>query len=35
VLSFATGCVQTVDVPGRQMFMLDLPGEAELRRRTC
>ena len=32
VLSFAVGCVQAVDVPGRQMFMLDLVGEAELRR---
>ena len=32
VLSFAIGCVQAVDVPGRQMLMLDLVGEAELRR---
>ena len=32
VLSFAVGCVQAVDVPGRQMLMLDLVGEAELRR---
>jgi MFS family permease len=32
VLSFAIGCVQTVDVPGRQTFMLDLAGEAQLRR---
>ena len=32
VLSFAVGCVQAVDVPGRQMFMLDLVGDAELRR---
>ena len=32
VLSFAIGCVQAVDVPGRQMFMLDLVGDAELRR---
>jgi hypothetical protein len=32
VLSFAIGCVQAVDVPGRQMFMLDLVGEAGLRR---
>jgi len=32
VLSFSIGCVQTVDVPGRQMFMLDLVGETELRR---
>jgi MFS family permease len=31
-VSFAVGCVQAVDVPGRQMFMLDLVGEAELRR---
>jgi MFS family permease len=32
VVSFAIGCVQAVDVPGRQMLMLDLVGEAELRR---
>jgi MFS family permease len=32
VLSFAIGCVQTVDVPGRQMFMLDLVGDVDLRR---
>lgn len=32
VLSFAIGCIQTVDVPGRQMLMLDLVGDAELRR---
>lgn len=32
VLSFVTGCVQAVDVPGRQMFMYDLVGDAELRR---
>jgi len=32
VVSFAVGCVQAVDVPGRQMLMLDLVGEAELRR---
>lgn len=32
VLSFVVGCVQTVDVPARQMFMLDLVGEEELRR---
>ena len=32
VLSFAIGCVQAVDVPARQMFMLDLVGEADLRR---
>jgi MFS family permease len=31
-VSFAVGCVQAVDVSGRQMFMLDLVGEAELRR---
>ncbi len=30
--SFAVGCVQAVDVPARQMFMLDLVGDAELRR---
>lgn len=30
--SLATGCVQSADLPGRQMFMLDLLGEAELRR---
>jgi MFS family permease len=30
-LSFAVGCVQTVDLPGRQMFMLDLVGDANLR----
>ncbi len=32
VLAFAVGCAQVVDVPGRQMFMLSLVGEAELRR---
>jgi MFS family permease len=32
VLSFVVGCVQAVDVPGRQMFMRDLVGDAELRR---
>jgi MFS family permease len=31
-LSFAVGCVQAVDVPARQIFMLDLVGDAELRR---
>ena len=31
-VSFAVGCVQAVDVPARQMFMLDLVGDAELRR---
>ena len=30
--SFAVGCVQAVDVPARQMFMLDLVGDTELRR---
>ena len=33
-LSFAIGCVQTVDVPARQTFMLDLVGRADLRRGT-
>jgi len=33
-VSFAIGCVQAVDVPARQMFMLDLVGERELRRGT-
>ena len=33
-VSFVIGCVQTVDVPARQTFMLDLVGRAELRRRT-
>jgi MFS family permease len=31
-LSFAVGCVQCVDLPARQTFMLDLVGTAELRR---
>jgi len=31
-LSFAIGCVQSVDVPARQTLMLDLVGRAELRR---
>jgi len=31
-LSFAIGCVQCVDLPARQTFMLDLTGQAELRR---
>ena len=31
-VSFAVGCVQAVDVPARQMFMLDLVGDADLRR---
>jgi len=34
LLSFAIGCVQSVDVPARQTFMLDLVGPAELRRGT-
>ena len=34
LLSFAIGCVQAVDVPARQTFMLDLVGPAELRRGT-
>lgn len=33
-LSFAIGCIQSVDVPARQTFMLDLVGRAELRRGT-
>jgi MFS family permease len=33
-LSFATGCVQCVDLPARQTFMLDLVGPGELRRGT-
>jgi MFS family permease len=33
-LSFVIGCVQTVDVPARQTFMLDLVGRADLRRGT-
>jgi MFS family permease len=32
MLSFVVGCVQAVDVPARQMLMLDLVGDAELRR---
>ncbi|MGH3273159.1 MAG: MFS transporter [Streptosporangiaceae bacterium] len=32
VVSCAIGCAQAFDVPGRQMFMLDLVGERELRR---
>lgn len=31
-LSFVIGCVQSVDVPARQTFMLDLVGRADLRR---
>jgi MFS family permease len=33
-LSFAVGCVLSVDLPARQTFMLDLIGPAELRRGT-
>jgi hypothetical protein len=33
-LSFVIGCVQCVDLPTRQTFMLDLTGRAELRRGT-
>jgi hypothetical protein len=33
-LSFAIGCVQAVDVPARQTFMLNLVGRADLRRGT-
>ncbi len=33
-LSFVIGCVQCVDLPARQTFLLDLTGEAELRRGT-
>jgi MFS family permease len=33
-LSFATGCVQCVDLPARQTLMLDLVGPGELRRGT-
>ena len=33
-LSFVIGCVQCVDLPARQTFMLDLVGQAELRRGT-
>lgn len=32
VVAFSLGCVQAVDVPGRQMLMLDLVGAADLRR---
>ncbi len=31
-VSCAVGCAQAFDVPGRQMFMVDLVGERELRR---
>ena len=33
-LSFVIGCVQCVDLPARQTFLLDLVGQAELRRGT-
>ncbi len=33
-LSFVIGCVQCVDLPARQTFMLDLVGRTELRRGT-
>jgi MFS family permease len=33
-LSFVIGCIQCVDLPARQTFMLDLTGQAELRRGT-
>lgn len=33
-LSFVIGCVQCVDLPARQTFMLNLVGGAELRRGT-
>jgi MFS family permease len=33
-ICFLTGCVQCVDVTARQMFMLDLVGEDDLRRGT-
>jgi MFS family permease len=33
-LSFVIGCVQCVDLPARQTFLLDLVGDAELRRGT-
>jgi len=33
-LSFAVGCAQTLDVTGRQLFMNELVGPAELRRGT-
>jgi Transmembrane secretion effector len=33
-LAFAAGCVQCVDLPARQTFMLDLVGPGELRRGT-
>jgi MFS family permease len=33
-LAFVIGCVQTVDVPARQTFMVDLVGRADLRRGT-
>jgi MFS family permease len=33
-LSFVTGCVQCVDLPARQTFLLDLVGPGDLRRGT-
>jgi MFS family permease len=33
-LSFAIGCVQCVDLPARQTFLLDLVGQEDLRRGT-
>ncbi len=33
-VSFATGCVQCVDTPARQTFLMDLVGPGELRRGT-
>ena len=33
-VSFATGCVQVVDLPARQTFLMDLVGPGELRRGT-
>jgi MFS family permease len=33
-LCFVLGCVQTVDLPARQTFMLDMVGRGELRRGT-
>jgi predicted MFS family arabinose efflux permease len=33
-VAFATGCVQVVDLPARQTFLMDLVGPGELRRGT-
>jgi len=33
-VAFATGCIQVVDLPARQTFLMDLVGPAELRRGT-